>query len=258
MDRRKIIIDIDALMDTRLGAVNLLYGPDKGFELTSSTEYYSRTLYDIDLGTQLLPHSVYLNLMKSASIDVFQSSIRTRMLEFVIEIGAEIFNKNIDIGKSTIVEICINIKNYKFTEEEITTLIYIIRNLTKQNFDITIESYTDTQLSPQWLKLNAAAVIKYDYVDWINKHHQHFISCAPNSEFTVFVPRLMLETIEKAKDKLEDYSDYHSAIKVDIFEASRQVLSQAMQICYLPNALYCADVPTNKNQYMEIKEIKLA
>ena len=51
--------------------------------------------------------------MKSASIDVFQSSIRTRMLEFVIEIGAEIFNKNIDIGKSTIVEICINIKNYK-------------------------------------------------------------------------------------------------------------------------------------------------
>lgn len=257
MSSKKIVVDIDALLDMRLGVINSVLGYEEGFKITSSPEYYRRKTFDINTLSGDIDFKTYCEILKKKPKQIITNSLRTRMLEYVIEFAVQVVNKNIEIGKAIWVEICINLKHFKLSQEEEDQLILVIKKLTKANFDISINNYSDEALSPIWLKANASAIIKYDYVSWMNMHHQQFINNAPNSEFYVFVPRLLHTDVTDAKDKLENYDEYRKTVTTDLFETSRQMLSPALQIAYLPPALYSADTPANKNEYMSAKEIRI-
>jgi len=245
-ETKKIIVDIEALFDMRLGVLITLLGAEAAFEATKDASYYTRTYQDITTPAGPLTKEIYRKVLNKDPAAIWQVSMRTKIYEFIVSRCAKVREGSFRSPIHADPEICINIHGYSLTEKEESSLIAGMRDLTGALYDVSTLDMGDSELSPAWLKAHARALIMYDPVNWVNTNSSALIKSAPNIDFTVFAPRLL-----ENNDHLEEVKKAKATYSGDVFNLFELTCSQCFQLSLLPVSAFCADTPANTDSFLE-------
>jgi hypothetical protein len=159
-----LLIELDCLLDTRLATIHSF-----GKEYTETAlrnNYFGR---DTDVFPGITREQFaerYMNRGKA----ILQHAMPTPMLnlcrEFVRDTLGLVHNTPFHLKPLII----INIYPYKLSEPEINNIIKGMVSHTRETADVSVVSYSDKQITPDYVKSDIAIMIKYQYLDWLETH----------------------------------------------------------------------------------------
>ena len=236
---KKIYVDLDCLLDTRLGTL-VTISPDFAFEATSSKDYYLR---EQDAFTAAsfgpLTREEFKRVHDALPQQVLKNSLMTKMPHFIRELSAQLVVRNIGTPYAMNVEIEVNTYPYAFSPEEAQTLLQVCAYRLGERFSVSLTHRSYKELALSTVRDAYVAMIMYSYHEWVNFNDLE-IKKKPLKELSLYVPKLYFGEPPTA-EQLQTFAEHNTGP----FELSQQVLAPLVLIQYLPIALYCVDTPNN-------------
>lgn len=245
MHKKKIYVDIAALLDVRIGTF-LNMRSNSGMEITRRPEYYFRNtdnpkdfLVDKKLAEGLEKYKDYhsLNLEKC-----IRSSPVTMLPTFISELGYIMLQEE-NIKPQTSdrnIELVINSFPYTFTKEENIVLQNTISNLFKNWFSVIIIRENVSILKPMKIKSEFSSVIMYDPSLWLELHKDEIMTGC------LFSVPFYFPAIDRVRSLTDDE---HKKISENNFDNEFRMLefafSPVMGVSFKPIALMSINTPMN-------------
>lgn len=225
--RKQIYIDIDSLLDTRLGILTEYFPQVAGNILFNLDKYYNRLRDDF----YPIGNTTFKYFYSKRNKDTLKLSKLTNIMEVIIEeIGFVEFNLEIKnlVNKA---EVVLNLFPYEFTEKEKEKLELIIYNLVKHiPFDLKIINKNPLELDKTELE-KYYAIIMYSGMEWLKyKIATREITNGEILEARLYIP-LQLDIINLQPNKIEESINY---------------LTKTMR--------YFTDLRITENRYFSIKK----
>ncbi len=148
---RRILLDIDALLDTRLGLLSQM-NPDAASRLVQSNAYWERDYTDWERLTRGgVSNEEFEAAWVKRDIEVARQSIMTGIIPVLMRIMAE-YDQNMRDGVvKDDLALEVNLYPYEFTDEEIEELTEILKGVFYQDLTITVCSRPLNELTPSVL-----------------------------------------------------------------------------------------------------------
>jgi hypothetical protein len=158
----------------------------------------------------------------------------------------------------------VNTYPYVLSEEEKLTLLSIIREEIVYSFDVKIIYLSDHSLTIEHCISNYVAMVKYNYVDWMNINSVA-IKKKPIKTLSLYVPKLLngIKDYSKSRKVLlsqgidiseeefikryEEYVDKLKANNVDIYDHTSLTISNLIPIEFLDISLFSVNLDIMKN-----------
>lgn len=194
-----IFIELDALLDTRLGVLTSM-GEDV-LKTVLETDYLHRFI-DRFKG---IDNIEFERLYKARNKNVLRYTIVTPMSKFLREFA----EKTIAQIKSTPFhykpKIILNVYPYELSPEEEVIMIATVRAITKELADIELVKMSYEEITPSYVKRNVAIMILYDYATWLETQstNENFkkITCP---EVGLLAPRIYFKMPEHPPNEDDD------------------------------------------------------
>lgn len=239
----KIYVAIDCLMDMRLGALTLL--DDKvAFEISTKDQYYLREedLFSSPL-RGVLSKEILNKLLKQKADLILRNSLRTKMHRFVHDLALTLKEQSRCTPYHTDMAIEVNVYPCTLTQLEGEALLEMLRITIGENFSISLVTKSESELTYRYVKENYRCMVMYNYYDWMNLYNQD-IKKSPLKDTCFYIPKLYFGT-PPTKEQLEELSKHNT----NPFSFMEEAMKPLAPIQFLPIALYCADIPMNKEIY---------
>lgn len=194
-----LLIELDCLFDTRLGALMLMGEETLKHALP---QYFQRPIdYFKDINNNQFLH-LYANrdkeVLKNTGITQFKNFIE----EFVSKTNQQVMNSPFHYKP----KIVINIHPYVLDEEEIKVIILGVKTFTKGHADIEVVDMPYEALTPSFLKANISIIILYEYYKWLDIHSaSKAFKRTTCPEVTMMGPAIYFKKPSKIED--EPFSD---------------------------------------------------
>lgn len=200
-----ILIDMDCLLDTRLGTVATL-SAEAANHLVGSDLYWVRENDEWEALTGgLVTNDAFRDAYAQRDHHVLKKSVVSGIPSMLLRILTE-HNVNLRDGLGTKdLGIEINLWPYEFSDEERDTLEAILRGFTYRDLPITFCSRPHDTITPVILKERYAAWIMYDFQAWM-KRHCFAVGKEACPDVTLIVPRLFekdVSTLTKERKQEE-------------------------------------------------------
>lgn len=242
----KVYVSLDCLLDTRLGALSLI-NSDFCYEVTTAKSYFMReedSFKTKKMGQ--LSKGVFKEIIRTKKQEIVRNSLKTKMHGFIRELCTKLFFEAMSTPFHSGVEIDVNVYPYEFNESEARALIESLVICLGKEFSINLISKTHKQLDVAQVRENYRCVIMYEYHEWINLYDTE-IKKKPLRDTGFYVPRLYFGQLPSGEE-LKTFAENNT----DPFSFSQQILAPLVLIQYLPIALFCADSPANKAEYLKL------
>lgn len=239
---KAILVNLDCLLDTRQGAL-LTISPDLALDVTSKPGYCERSIDRFEYSSGHITKETLNQVRDAKPAVVLRNSIRTRMTEFLLEL---IMRYQIQASTTpwfSVLEVHINVAPFDFNEEERMALLQAIDALLQgSTTTLKVVSITDAQLTAARVKDDYVAMIRYDWVDWLNQHTQGIIR-NPLKDVAMFVPRLQIrgDLKQVAAHDLKQIEERAGGP----FELLSKILSPLLGLQFLEPRLFCGVSPLN-------------
>ena len=250
--RRGIYVDLDCVLDLRLGCLTLI---DESFSIAVSSEsaYYTR-VQDVfstpDHGELSL--KVFKEVFSKLKPESVQISLGTKIWKFIKHLYLMLKKGYSHQGTESSIFVDVNVWPMVLTDQELTTLQASLKScLNRQlpNFDVELHL---VDIPRNKFNLWEAAkkyhgVVMYDYVQWIQSQETEFLKKKKVDDLILYLPRLFhngLPTDPQAQLELKN--------GMDPFDAWERKFAPVLQINYLPISFFCADLPVNKDDLTEL------
>lgn len=165
----RVYVDLDSLLDTRLGTIAKL-----------DTEVLQETLLDLDYYTRRE------NIFKGIDKEVFDKAYAERDLETLSLSPATLMCR--ELGKLVVdivteshtqptrgkVRVTVNVYPYSLSDEDKEMVQNCVTYYTGETVDVDVVSLFPELVTPQMLKDTYSLVIMYDYGDWLEKQSLNF------------------------------------------------------------------------------------
>lgn len=199
---RKVMTDIDTLLDTRLGVVNLI-SPEGAEYMLKHGNYWEREndFWEV-LTNGLVSREAFNKAWRERgagnSADVINNSVLTNIQPFIMRILAEdlVLRSNQMGDENDEVVLVINTWPYALSPDNVEDMRDIAVYLFGEMTPIEIVEIPMEKITPGFLDESYAAYITYSFIDWI-KYHFEELSRARMNCFNFISPRIYENDVSK-------------------------------------------------------------
>jgi hypothetical protein len=205
-------IDFDSLFDTRLGTL-FQYAKEIADE-NLTMEYFLRDCDDF----KGLPFEDFRSLYSRRNKATLKASLKTPMVDFVLEFVAGIYKNSINGYDRKTPKIVFNTYPYSLDLQEIKLIEETWVAMTKGFCSFEFVYLQESELTPAYIREKIDAISMYDYPSWLELHSVHdILRRTPSSGTAFFGPRLHFKRVsqeEKAFLKNEGLNPFEEFEKV--------------------------------------------
>jgi hypothetical protein len=192
-----LLVDMDALFDTRIGT---LINIDK--ELTervlASGNYYKR---EEDRFEHITPEEFYSYYHRRNKL-ILASSPLTYMLQFIHEFILGTMKNAQNSPFKMIPKVVINTYPYRLTEAEDNQIIENLRYQTNDGAEIELVHLSPAELKPSYIKSNITVMVMYEYKEWLDIHAESKeLEKHPCTPISLLVPGIYFNYIPDAQER---------------------------------------------------------
>lgn len=243
-DTENIYLDLDAILDTRMGT---LAGLGENHAVTAlETGRYHRRLIDEFEG---VPKEVFREAYAKRDIDTLKRSILSNMVFFLRRLVKDSLLEAVIHQRVEKMCFTVNVYPYDFTDPDLVEmLIGCIRFHTYSTSTVQIVSIPDEELTPEYCGSNYQIMIRYDWVNWLNKHKTFFEQKGIPS-MTIVVPELFYEAVPT-----QDDIDRLDLKKLNPFRMTETVTAPMFRLKHMPVSLYSIHESITKENAAKIAE----
>lgn len=186
MDKKPIgiYVDLDCLLDTRLGTL-MSIDSKRGLDVLDSKDYYLRD-------TEEFPYfssEEFQNRYDNRDTNVLKHSTVSNIIIDLKEMIVDLMGKVQVHPLYNSVKLFINISPYSLTEDEKDTIIDVMRSHTFYMSDIEIIDIPLKELSCLWVYENVSHLFIYHYDEWLNGRSME-LSYRGLPDISLYIPRL--------------------------------------------------------------------
>lgn len=239
--KQKVLVELDALLDTRRG---VLFGlnPEAG-KGTLVSDYNYRPSDDMTAFQTVVTQAEFEEAYKNRNKNDLKRSIVTYMHFFLNELVRKLEeNHRYNVDSAEEVEVIVNIHPYELNEAERETLAIAIQTRVGVITPVRIDSIPMQEITIGFLNQEGyTGVIFYNFHEWSEKvlaHLEHHPENAPG--VTVFAPALFLANQPLPKE--EDLKDEKGNL-LDPFQMLMSFLAEVIGLSFLPIRFYCTPLP---------------
>jgi len=232
MANQRIWVEIDALLDTRIGTLSVM--AEQSIESILKGDYYTRETDQFSLLSNMVDDEVYVNTYTNRNKDTLKSSYLTHMVFFLKEFISRVNEGIISAPMADRVVMDVNVHPYSFSNEERELLdkalcahVGII--------EINIVSVHPMHQVPNYFKGTYQAVFMYNYLAWFNLHHNNLLK-HPIPDVAMYIPKLMDygEAVEINREKLKAHKEAtHLSKTIKAFDAASIALTGYVNLQFL-------------------------
>lgn len=158
---KSILVDIDALFDTRLSLLYFL-NEDIAVKMIEDASYVSRKKDNFNE----ISFDIFNTLYRNRNKGILIHALPTPIFNIVREHYGDIVTDIKQAGSADDLYIYINMHPYELNHTEQSLLTQGINNIIP-NANIKYVVMDNEELSPEWISEHLDIVIKYDVMDWI-------------------------------------------------------------------------------------------
>ena len=183
----KILISIDALLDTRSGTMFTL-SPEKALENLKSKMYAGRII-DIFKG---FDKAQFDEAYKKRNKNTLKFSSLTNAYQIIEDIIEKKLSAKMSAPEIDDLEVHLNTYPFVLSDKEKLTLKLALSAKLSGNVGIKTVDYSLEELNPYFIKTNYKTLIMYEFFDWLEIHSKNeLIKKHPISEVTYYAPALV-------------------------------------------------------------------
>lgn len=193
---QKILVTLDALLDTRIGTI-AEFDQELAFHILTNENYHGRE-YD---GFLSYPHNAFKARYKDRTEETLKHSTLTGM-NFLLQHITNLIS--LDASKQPFhsgPEVIINFYPYQL-DKEIEDRIKAAINMRMPLVPISSINLSDENLTTEYIKENITLFISYDITHWLELNLEKLIK-NPLNDLTIYTPKIYhsdLSTTEKLKE----------------------------------------------------------
>lgn len=247
---KKIYTSLEALFDLRQGTLTYI-DVDFATAVTSEKEYFTREV-DVFSTEKLAKNGTPMGALRKEIFDavykkhkdqILKNSLMSKVILFIADLYRQFSKQAILTPFLSSVELDINIYPFKLSEEEVSTLLECVVELMGGACTVNIIDLSESDLNVTYVKENYVAMVMYNYVDWFNLHTED-IQKRSLTQVGLYVPKL--NSIRKlTKEEMDEFKKK----KLTPFEFMVNALAPFITIQFLPISTYCANIPSNLDEY---------
>lgn len=195
-DQFKYLVNLDALLDVRLGVVSLL---DADYAKSILPTWNDRTTDRSLKNVPNVPYSQIKTYLKSGNIDVLGHSLPTTITNLIYTYIKEFLLEGIVGDSVNVHQIVVNVYPYELSKEEKDVIKEVIESRIPNSSGCDVVSISPTFLSPSYLSSNKFThYITYDFQDWLNLYIDELMK-NPIPSIVMVCPKLLDTPVEEAE-----------------------------------------------------------
>lgn len=201
MTKQRILVDLDALQDTRLGTLARI---DPQAIRAMGDDYWTRDSDNFEkLTGGKITNAQFQTLYKARDVETLKHSIATGTVHYLGLCTRTL--QSMSTGPEQIEEITVtvNLHPYALTEGEQQSLLEGLQTFLALSTKVEAIFKATPDLSPEYLDQYYDAYILYDFNEWDSYHRTSLIR-HPIREFTLMAPALFLTGKEPTPEELCD------------------------------------------------------
>lgn len=160
----KILVDLDCLLDTRLGTLACL-GSD--YAVNALLNNYKTREIDSFPGVS---RQEFKDAYAKRDVETLKASLATNVFLILQACIKGSFENLAQGGQNNSIEFIVNYFPYKLTEDEVSYIREMILYRTGEAAEVTMIDISNEAMTPKHCKENYALMIRYDYVEWYEMH----------------------------------------------------------------------------------------
>lgn len=191
-----------------------------------------------------LSNAILQRVLNELTVEVVTNSIVTKIPLFILELLTKITTDTATEPIKTEYELEINTYPYVLPDEVNTQLARALSSKIHQLFSVSITCFDYKTLTPEIIKQTYPCFVLYDSTKWFNDFEKHIVSFELKNTH-VYIPKLnfVREFTDEEKLNIEE--------GIDPFLAFEIAMAPWIDVVFVPVAMYCADTPSNKNEYLD-------
>ena len=166
LDFSTILVELDALFDTRIAAIDQL-GEDS-LKTVLDGGYYTRIIDEFPG----IDNEAFKEIYKSKSKSLLFNSMITPIAEYLLDFSIKTLAQVATSPFHNKPKIIVNTYPYDLNEIEIDIIARGVRGITRGKADIEMVNLSYADITPKYLKKNISILILYNYPDWLEKQSE--------------------------------------------------------------------------------------
>lgn len=233
MADQTILIDLDALMDTRLGALSQI--STEAAVAVMKNAYWERERDDFDeLSGGLITKDQFKATYAARTVETLKASVMTSLLDIIGPITKELQRKQSGGVEVQAIRVVLNAAPYQLSDEEAAAFIDVIRQYVALNAQVSLIYLPMEKRTPTNIDNLCDMYVTYDYDEWFTMHHQALAE-NPLPMLTFMIPAL-LQNPEKLKP--EEMIDKETGMVKDPLKAFQMLLMEYLAIEFQPSFIF--------------------
>lgn len=243
-DTENIYLDLDTILDTRLGTLAVM-GDEYPIQALNSGNYHKRLLDEFN---GISVHE-FREAYAKRDLETLKRSVLTNVTFFLRRLIKDSLMSAVIQQRVERMCFTVNVYPYDFTDPDLVEmLIGCIRFHTYSTSNVHIVSIPDEELTPEFIDKNYQIMIRYDWVNWVNKHKVYFEKRGiPN--VTVVVPELFYDAIPT-----QDDIDRLNLKKQNPFTMTESVTAALFRLKHMPVSLFSIHEGITKKNAADVSE----
>lgn len=201
MECQRLLIELDALLDTRLATVARL-SVENAVQL-ASTKYRNRLSKDLTLLNPEIDMQAFNEAYSKRDLTTLMASKMTGGVFLLAGMVEELENQTHDTPFLSALEIDVNVYPYKVDESVEIALINSVMAYAGLETKVNIVNLSPESLRPGIIKSTWAGLMMYDFDNWLNLHNVE-LTTSKIPTISIIAPALFKDVIPKEDDLKND------------------------------------------------------
>lgn len=199
---KKLLVDMDCLLDTRIGTVSLL-NEEAACKLLS--EKYSNRVFDDfeELTEGLVTNEEFSKRWETRDKETLKASMMTNIMKLLVSLTSQYEKDMIETPFVKEFILYVNLHPYILTDAEIEIIKEAISVHCGINLKIRTIHLPLEKITPKKLKEDFDGFITYSFDNWL-KIHSEALDKTPIPRVTIFAPALCIKKPNKLEDIMVD------------------------------------------------------
>lgn len=227
-----IYIDLDSILDTRMGTL-MVIDSDKAKELITSDSYYTRETEEFDGFDKAIFDRVY----QSHDKRILENSTLSNMVFVLRDAVKDMFASLLEHPTYKDLTVYVNTYPYKLNQKEILDIQAAIHHYTDELANIKMIYKTLAEVDCLWVYKHVSHLFIYHYSDWLNLRAKELAH--KGLPFTsLYSPRIYFER-KPTEDEIKLICQELETNDFNHFDFLRDMAVSLIQINFMPIDHYC-------------------
>ncbi len=231
MSVQKIMVELDALLDTRQGTLFSHY-PECINDIMKGGKdsvFYNRVTDDMGKLDSRIDSVLFKEFYRHRSTDILKLSIRTSMVDYLRSYVSGLVKASINSPVVEGYEVHVNCYPYRLSEEETKLIGMAITNFILPPTKVFVVNIPLSKMSTTELKGRYDMVILYNFVDWLREIGPKIKTMDRTPSLVVMAPMLFFD--ESTIPSTNDFNEM-SKIKTDPFKLTTQACAEFFTLVF--------------------------